>query len=104
MWSSSLPYCLSGSLTYDLDADAAGPDVELLYAHDNPGNAGIAENERGYPLRKSLDETDMFDGDDHCNAVGHHVVRQYVAHVLGNMVKTFDVDVDVEAPGPALIE
>ena len=57
----------------------------------------MLQQQRGDTLGEGLRQHDVTEGDQHRNAVGDHVIREHVAHVLGFARRTQHLDVDVEA-------
>ena len=69
-------------LALDLDADAAGPELQLFDPDRDAHDARILQHMRGHLLGQRLAQLDMAARDDGADAVHDDVVGEDVAHVL----------------------
>ena len=81
----------------DFHTHSACSDLELFDPDGHAHHPRIGEQKSGDPIGKRLDKRNMLVRDDHPDAVGDHVVREYVAHVRRRAAKPEHCDVDVEA-------
>src|ERR1700722_6788712 len=88
---------LRHALACDFDADAARPDIQLLYPYDHSSDPRMLQHERRHAFGESFHERDVLVRDDHADAVRDDIVGQHVAHLFWDVIQSLDIDVDVEA-------
>src|ERR1700751_1820778 len=88
---------LLGPPPYDLDADTAWPRFELLGTNGHTADARMKEDKCGNSFGERFDQGNMFLRDDHSDRIRDQVVGDNVTHVFGYVVRSKDIDIDIES-------
>ena len=88
---------LLGPPAHDLDADPARARFELLGTHRHTANARMKEDKCGNSFGERFDQRNMFLRDDHSDRIRDQVVGDNVTHVFGYVLRSKDVDIDIES-------